>query len=147
METTQSNFHRRSGILYDSRQKSHGGLRLQNEQQITLGLTITYLIKEGLRIVLRLKKLIQAIVSYPEPQRWCCKRRPELGILHLAWLNRDPEFRDERFVINESYSVLREIMVRQTEIVREILDRIFMEGISVKDGTSINVRMLRMLCM
>ncbi|XP_052280073.1 uncharacterized protein LOC127877838 isoform X2 [Dreissena polymorpha] len=118
---------------------------LQNEQEKIWVSTITDIINEGPRLVLRLSKLRNAIVSYPEPLRWYCKRRTELEILNLAWLNRDPECRDERGVMNESDNVLKAIMIRQTAIVREIRETLFMEGIAVMKEDHeylIHIRML-----
>ncbi|KAH3864961.1 hypothetical protein DPMN_027994 [Dreissena polymorpha] len=62
--------------------------------------------------------------------------------MNFAWLNSDTEFRDERGVMDESDSVLKAIMNRQTAIVREIRDRLFIEGIGATDETFIHVRIL-----
>ncbi|KAH3727357.1 hypothetical protein DPMN_053291 [Dreissena polymorpha] len=64
------------------------GCGLETGQIHTWVETITDMVNEGPRIILRLPKLRQALIARPEPRRWFIKKRIELEFLELLYMNR-----------------------------------------------------------
>ncbi|KAH3875551.1 hypothetical protein DPMN_038819 [Dreissena polymorpha] len=67
---------------------------LEDKQQRKSISTITEMMNEGLRMILRLPKIRQAIIAHPEPLRWYIKRKIELELLMLMQLNIIPFCKD-----------------------------------------------------
>ncbi|KAH3850405.1 hypothetical protein DPMN_092816 [Dreissena polymorpha] len=69
---------------------------LQNEQQRKWVANITDMMDEGPSVILRLEKILQAIICHPEPLLWFSGRRIELEMLMLKVINRVQAQRDMR---------------------------------------------------
>ncbi|KAH3699186.1 hypothetical protein DPMN_074140 [Dreissena polymorpha] len=116
---------------------------LEFEQQRVWVRSITDMINEGPRILLRLKKVRQAIVCQSEPLLWYSKMRTELEIVHLEYTNRDLKCSNvENIMMSESDIIKNALEVRMSEILREVLWRMVCEGSSVNDVNVVKEMML-----
>ncbi|KAH3793251.1 hypothetical protein DPMN_146758 [Dreissena polymorpha] len=88
---------------------------------------------EGLRSILRLPKIRQAIIAHPEPLRWYSGRRIEVEMLQLIHMYRRFQCMDVETDDVETNSILLVIHKRKTEILQEVLQRMIMEGGQVND--------------
>ncbi|KAH3850361.1 hypothetical protein DPMN_092772 [Dreissena polymorpha] len=113
---------------------------LQDTQQRKWVADITDMMDEGPRVILRLPKIRQAIISHPEPLLWFSRKRMKLEMLLLVWRNKSPMCRKEN--INSSDIILQEIRRRMTEVVEVVRLRIFMEGGIVNNQNDIFNRLL-----
>ncbi|XP_052258689.1 uncharacterized protein LOC127863309 isoform X2 [Dreissena polymorpha] len=113
------------------------------EQQRVLVRSITDMINEGPRMLLRLKKVRHAIVCHPEPLLWYSKRRTELELLKLEYTNRRLKcFKDENFMMYDFDIIGKALAVRMSEILLEVLRRMPFEGNSVNDLMVVREMML-----
>ncbi|KAH3840319.1 hypothetical protein DPMN_113766 [Dreissena polymorpha] len=64
------------------------GCELDYELQRSWVSTITDMINEGPKIILRLPKIRQCLIAHPEPLMWYSRRRTELELLELINMNR-----------------------------------------------------------
>ncbi|XP_052263977.1 uncharacterized protein LOC127867072 [Dreissena polymorpha] len=101
---------------------------LEEEQRCTWISTISEMLNEGPRMILRLPKIRQGIVAHPEPFRWYNGRRIELEMLVLMWQIRELLCIDANWKIDESDVTLLAIKRRENEIVREVCMRMILEG-------------------
>ncbi|KAH3875677.1 hypothetical protein DPMN_038951 [Dreissena polymorpha] len=115
---------------------------LEEAQQRTWISTISEMMNEGPRMILRLSKIRQALIGHPEPFRWYNTRRMGLELLHLIEMNRLVVCTDENWVCDETDVILQALDRRKKEIVREVRLRMIMEGSRVSSSTGVNVRML-----
>ncbi|XP_052274670.1 uncharacterized protein LOC127874400 isoform X2 [Dreissena polymorpha] len=93
--------------------------RLEASQQRTWIKTIKDMISEGPRIILRLQKLRTAIICFGEPLLWYTKLKLELELLELYFCRRLFELEYENSS-KESDTVIREILRRKNEILRDV---------------------------
>ncbi|KAH3874509.1 hypothetical protein DPMN_037754 [Dreissena polymorpha] len=70
---------------------------------------ITDMIEEGPTVLLRLPKIRKAIIAHPEPLMWYSKKRVEIELLYLKFMNRRTYCTDEKGVVNESDTILHAI--------------------------------------
>ncbi|XP_052274763.1 uncharacterized protein LOC127874458 isoform X2 [Dreissena polymorpha] len=115
---------------------------LHDEQQRKWVTYIKDMMEEGPRVILRLPRIRQAIIGHPEPLLWFCKRRIELEMLQLGWMNRMVQCRDENGKCDDTDVILEIICRRQDEILSEVYLRMFMEGSAPNDQEDIMYRML-----
>ncbi|KAH3850236.1 hypothetical protein DPMN_092643 [Dreissena polymorpha] len=106
---------------------------LQDQQQRKWVADITDIMEEGPRMILRLPRIRQTIICYPEPLLWFSRRRMELEMLQLEYLNRDLQCIDENGECDDTDIILQAIYMRHIEIVRELIQRMFIEGSPVDD--------------
>ncbi|XP_052240265.1 uncharacterized protein LOC127850908 [Dreissena polymorpha] len=78
---------------------------LDVEQQRTWISTITDMLNEGPRVILRLPKIRQCIVAHPEPFRWYSGRRIELEMLTLMLMNRVTICIDENGEVDDTDAI------------------------------------------
>ncbi|KAH3778835.1 hypothetical protein DPMN_180308 [Dreissena polymorpha] len=100
------------------------------------------MINEGPKLLLRLPKIRQAIVSHPVPLFWYCNMRLEIELLMLKYMNRRKSCNGVDGVVNESDIMQISIIIRMDHIVREIRQRIIEEGSCVNDPKEIIERIL-----
>ncbi|KAH3816124.1 hypothetical protein DPMN_117633 [Dreissena polymorpha] len=100
---------------------------LEYEQQSSWISTITDMINEGPKLILRLPKIRQALLPHPEPIRWFSARRMELEMLELMIVNRGLFLRNKRLA-DETDIMLQAMKMRKFEICREVVMRMSMEG-------------------
>ncbi|XP_052239963.1 uncharacterized protein LOC127850724 [Dreissena polymorpha] len=106
---------------------------LQDEQQRKWVADITEMIEEGPRVILRLPKIRQAIICHPEPLMWFSRRRIKMEMLTLELRIRAAQCRDKKGACDNSDIMLQEIHRHQTEIVREVRQRMLMECSAADD--------------
>ncbi|KAH3875146.1 hypothetical protein DPMN_038409 [Dreissena polymorpha] len=116
---------------------------LDAEQKRTWAKTITDMMDEGPKILLRLPKIRKAIISYPEPLIWYIKRKLDLELLQMKCWIRCMQCMGENRVVNTSDSVLTLIAGRQIETLNEVLQRMHEEDSLV--GEPINIRNMMMM--
>ncbi|KAH3874550.1 hypothetical protein DPMN_037796 [Dreissena polymorpha] len=107
--------------------------RLDVEQQHVFVSSITNMIDEGPRILMRLKKVRQAVICHPEPLLWYSTMRTELEMLDLELMFRLTQCTDENLMVDETVSIIHACAIRQGYIAREVLCRMRLEGSSVND--------------
>ncbi|KAH3892043.1 hypothetical protein DPMN_016155 [Dreissena polymorpha] len=56
---------------------------VEHKQKLSWIATFNEMMDEGLRIILRLPKIRQALIAHPEPLRWYSGRRIEMEMLQL----------------------------------------------------------------
>ncbi|KAH3875136.1 hypothetical protein DPMN_038398 [Dreissena polymorpha] len=120
---------------------------LDEEQKSTWVKSITDMISEGQKILFRLPRIRKAIISHPEPLLWYNKKRLELELLQLYWVNtvvNSKQGRDENRKRNESDRILQEIKRRITNISGVVRERMKWEG-SCVCGFDLNEIMTKML--
>ncbi|XP_052267560.1 uncharacterized protein LOC127869223 [Dreissena polymorpha] len=115
---------------------------LEEAQQRTWISTISEMMNEGPRMILRLSKIRQALIVHPEPFRWYNTRRMELELLTLIDLNRRAVCMDENWVTDETDVILQALERRQNEIVGEVFLRMITEGSRVNNLADVYWRML-----
>ncbi|KAH3768755.1 hypothetical protein DPMN_169972 [Dreissena polymorpha] len=110
---------------------------LDREQQRTWISTITDMLNEGPRVILRLPKIRQCIVAHPEPLRWYSVRRIELEMLTLMRLNRSVICSDENGEIDYTDAILQALNRRINEVITDVCVRMIMEGSRVINAQAI----------
>ncbi|KAH3865566.1 uncharacterized protein LOC127867092 isoform X1 [Dreissena polymorpha] len=101
---------------------------LDEEQQRTWISTITDMLNEGPRVILRLPKIRQCIVAHPEPLRWYSGRRIEVEMLTLMLMNRVVICRDENGEYDITDAILQALIRRGNEVITDVCERMIMEG-------------------
>ncbi|KAH3875164.1 hypothetical protein DPMN_038427 [Dreissena polymorpha] len=81
------------------------------------------MINGGQRILRRLPMIRKAIISHSEPLMWYDKKRMELELLTLKYVNRSAQCRDENGVVNESDPFMQGILSSIDEIERDVRQR------------------------
>ncbi|KAH3788593.1 hypothetical protein DPMN_166738 [Dreissena polymorpha] len=118
---------------------------LDDEQQCVWVKSITDMINEGPRIIMRLKKISQAVMAricHPEPLLWYSRMRTELEMLYLESNNRLLRFSDNNGQVDETDPIVKAIDKRISEIFREVLLRMQLEGSTVNDANKLFAMML-----
>ncbi|KAH3740091.1 hypothetical protein DPMN_046786 [Dreissena polymorpha] len=105
------------------------------DQQRELVRSITDMINEGPRMLLRLNKIRQAIICHPEPLLWYSKMRTELEMLLLEKNNIEIRCSDEDLMIDQSseFKKLFKTYIRMAQIGLLVWMRMLLEGSSVDD--------------
>ncbi|KAH3788691.1 hypothetical protein DPMN_166839 [Dreissena polymorpha] len=115
-------------------------------QQCVWVKSITDMINEGPRIIMRLKKVSQAVVCHPEPLLWYSRMRTESEILYLEVQNRLLRFYGNigqvDNTVHETDPILKALLKRTSEIYQEVLLRMQQEGSSVNDASTLFAMML-----
>ncbi|KAH3865548.1 hypothetical protein DPMN_028588 [Dreissena polymorpha] len=93
---------------------------LDEEQQRTWISTITDMLHEGPRVILRLPKIRQCIVAHPEPFRWYSGRRIELEMLTLMLMNRVVICMDENGEVDDTDAILQAFKRRLNEVITDV---------------------------
>ncbi|KAH3869781.1 hypothetical protein DPMN_032952 [Dreissena polymorpha] len=101
---------------------------LEEEQQRTWIATLTEMMDEGPRMILRLPKIRQVLIAHPEPFRWYTRRRTEIELLRLMIMNRMALCMDENGEVDETHVTLQTLHNRENMILREFYLRMSMEG-------------------
>ncbi|KAH3792679.1 hypothetical protein DPMN_146178 [Dreissena polymorpha] len=104
--------------------------------------TISEMMNEGPRMILRLPKIRQVLVAHPEPFRWYSRRRMELEMLELKRHNRFLLCMDKNYVVDETDVMLQAITKRMDDIVTEVRERMIMEGSPVNSHQYVFDRIL-----
>ncbi|KAH3865199.1 hypothetical protein DPMN_028238 [Dreissena polymorpha] len=115
---------------------------LDEEQQRTWISTITDMLNEGPRVILRLPKIRQCIVAHPEPLRWYSGRRIELELLRLMRMNRVVICWDENGEFDYTDAILQAIERRMHKVITDVRMRMRMEGSRVFNADDIDFRIL-----
>ncbi|KAH3865281.1 hypothetical protein DPMN_028320 [Dreissena polymorpha] len=115
---------------------------LDVEQQRTWISTITDMLHEGPRVILRLPKIRQCIVAHPEPLRWYNGRRIELEMLTLMLTNRAAICRDENGKVDNTDAIIQALNRRLNEVITDVRVRMMMEGSRVINAKAIFDRMM-----
>ncbi|XP_052264035.1 uncharacterized protein LOC127867092 isoform X2 [Dreissena polymorpha] len=115
---------------------------LDEEQQRTWISTITDMLNEGPRVILRLPKIRQCIVAHPEPLRWYSGRRIEVELLMLMLMNRVVICMDENRKIDYTDAILQAAVRRVNEVLTDVGVRMRMEGSRVINAQAIFDRIL-----
>ncbi|KAH3865401.1 hypothetical protein DPMN_028440 [Dreissena polymorpha] len=111
---------------------------LDEEQQRTWISTITDMLNEGPRVILRLPKIRQCIVAHPEPFRWYNGRRIELEMLTLMLMNRVAICMDENGEVDITDAILQALKRRTNEVISDVCVRMMiMEGSRVINAQAI----------
>ncbi|KAH3865493.1 hypothetical protein DPMN_028532 [Dreissena polymorpha] len=100
---------------------------LEEEQRCTWISTISEMLNEGPRMILRLPKIRQGIVAHPEPFRWYNGKRIEFEMLLLMGLMR-AFLMDENLVPDQSDVTMLAIKRRSDEIAAVVYLRMIFEG-------------------
>ncbi|KAH3812154.1 hypothetical protein DPMN_140577 [Dreissena polymorpha] len=120
---------------------------LEYEQQKTWISTITEMMNEGPRMILRLPKIRQSLIAHPEPFRWYSKMRIELEMVGLRYETRRTfctyHRPDEKWVTNYADVILQKLIRRSEHIVWEVFRRMIMEGSQVTTMQDVLVSMLK----
>ncbi|XP_052267934.1 uncharacterized protein LOC127869415 isoform X3 [Dreissena polymorpha] len=119
-----------------------GGCGIAEEQQRSWVATITDMINDGPKLILRLPKIRQAIISHPEPLMWYSKKRVELELIVLKCRRRKLQCTDENGVIDRSDPIYQAIYERMYEILIEVRQRMNWEGSRLNDLFEISKMML-----
>ncbi|XP_052265687.1 uncharacterized protein LOC127868115 [Dreissena polymorpha] len=106
---------------------------LEEEQQRTWIATLTEMMDEGPRMILRLPKIRQVLIAHPEPFRWYTRRRTEIELLRLMIMNRMALCMDENGEVDETHVTLQTLHNRENMILREFYLRMSMEGSRVNN--------------
>ena len=88
---------------------------------------------EGPRVILRLPKIRQAIFASPEPMLWFSKKRMELEIPSLEYVNIHTECQYENGVVDKSDEIMQAILRRRIELLVEVALWMRLEGSAVND--------------
>ncbi|KAH3865245.1 hypothetical protein DPMN_028284 [Dreissena polymorpha] len=115
---------------------------LDEEQQRTWISTITDMLHEGPRVILRLPKIRQCIVAHPEPFRWYSGMRIELEMLTLMHMNRVVICMDENREVDDTDAILQAFKRRLNEVMTDVFVRMIMEGSRVINANDIFKRIL-----
>ncbi|KAH3709622.1 hypothetical protein DPMN_069086 [Dreissena polymorpha] len=115
---------------------------LDREQQRTWISTITDMLNEGPKMILRLPKIRKALIAHPEPFRWYNGRRIELELLMLMYMNRAVICRDENGKIDYTDAILQALQRRIDEVLTDVGVRMRMEGTRVINADAIFDRIL-----
>ncbi|KAH3734216.1 hypothetical protein DPMN_040655 [Dreissena polymorpha] len=115
---------------------------LQAEQKRKWVEDITNMMEEGPSVILRLPRIRQAVICYPQPMLWFSRRRMEAEILILEWMRRDLQCRCENGRYDIDDIILVEIDRRQDEIAKEVYDRMSVEGSAVNTVNDVYFRLL-----
>ncbi|KAH3788694.1 hypothetical protein DPMN_166842 [Dreissena polymorpha] len=116
---------------------------LDVKQQCVWVKSITDMINEGPRIILRLKKISHAIEWHREPLLWYSRMRTELEMLFLEFKNRHLRLNPiNNGPVYETDPIVKAIVKRKGEIFREVLLRMLQEGSSVDDANKLFGMML-----
>ncbi|XP_052259552.1 uncharacterized protein LOC127863907 [Dreissena polymorpha] len=115
---------------------------LDEEQQRTWISTITDMLNEGPKMILRLPKIRQCIVAHPEPLRWYSGRRIELELLWLMRMNRDLICTDENGEVDFTDAIWQALIRRENEVITDVCVRMRMEGSRVINTQAILERIL-----
>ncbi|KAH3788688.1 uncharacterized protein LOC127842251 isoform X1 [Dreissena polymorpha] len=115
---------------------------LDVEQQGMWVRSITDMINEGPRIIMKLEKIGHAIECHPEPLLWYSRMRTELEMLYLESNNRLLRTSDNNGQVDENDPIVKAIDKRISEIFREVLLRMQLEGSSVNDVNKLFPMML-----
>ncbi|KAH3788598.1 hypothetical protein DPMN_166743 [Dreissena polymorpha] len=115
---------------------------LDDEQQCVWVRSITDMINEGPRIIMRLKKISQAVECHPVPVLWYSRMRTELEMLYLESNNRHHRFSDNTGHVDENDPIVKAIDKRISEILREVLLRMQLEESSFNDANKLFAMML-----
>ncbi|KAH3865822.1 hypothetical protein DPMN_028866 [Dreissena polymorpha] len=115
---------------------------LDEEQQRTWISTITDMLNEGPKMILRLPKIRKALIAHPEPLRWYSGRRIELELLLLMRMNRRVICRDENRKIDFTDAILQALKRRINEVITDVCVRMIMEGSRVINAQAIFHRIL-----
>ncbi|KAH3865728.1 hypothetical protein DPMN_028771 [Dreissena polymorpha] len=115
---------------------------LDVEQQRTWISTITDMLHEGPRVILRLPKIRQCIVAHPEPFRWYSGRRIELELLMLMRMNRSVICSDENLEVHDTDAILQASERRINEVITDVCVRMIMEGSRVINAQAILERIM-----
>ncbi|XP_052268873.1 uncharacterized protein LOC127870285 [Dreissena polymorpha] len=110
---------------------------LDGEQQSSWISTITEMINEGPRMILRLPKIRQALIAHPEPFRWYIRRILELELLMLMNNNRMILCGDESGKVDETDAILQALFR-----VQEVCLRMRMGGSRVINADAISDRIM-----
>ncbi|KAH3875226.1 hypothetical protein DPMN_038489 [Dreissena polymorpha] len=119
---------------------------LDEEQKNTFVKTITDMMNEGQKILLRLPKLRMAIIAHPEPLMWYSKKRVELELVNLQYTNRSMQCLFNNGVVNTSFlwdPISQALEKRQIEIVEEVVQRMNLEGSWFLDLAEIGITMMK----
>ncbi|KAH3694470.1 hypothetical protein DPMN_081910 [Dreissena polymorpha] len=106
---------------------------LQDKQQHKWEADIKDMMTEGPRDILRLPKIRQAIFASPEPMLWFSKKRMELEMLSLEYVNRHTECQNENGVVDKSDEIMQAILRRRIELQVEVALWMRVEGSAVND--------------
>ncbi|KAH3875369.1 uncharacterized protein LOC127869397 [Dreissena polymorpha] len=115
---------------------------LDDEQQQTWVKTITEMMNEGPKLLLRFMKIRKAIISYKQPLQWYSKMRTELELLQLKDMIRRELCTDKNLGLDLTDRNMKKIEERQQDILWEIALRMYMDGNGVQDWWDLNERML-----
>ncbi|KAH3865675.1 hypothetical protein DPMN_028717 [Dreissena polymorpha] len=115
---------------------------LDEEQQRTWISTITDMLNEGPRVILRLPKIRQCIVAHPEPFRWYNGRRIEVEMLTLMGQNRNEICTDENGEVDDTDAIVQALNRLIHEVIMDVCDRMIMEGSRVINTQAIFDRIL-----
>ncbi|KAH3865560.1 hypothetical protein DPMN_028600 [Dreissena polymorpha] len=115
---------------------------LDRKQQRTWISTITDMLHEGPRVILRLPKIRQCIVAHPEPLRWYSGRRIELELVWLMRMNRGFICSDENGKVDDTDAIVQALKRRINEVLTDVGVRMRMEGSRVINAQAIFDRIL-----
>ncbi|KAH3708341.1 hypothetical protein DPMN_067789 [Dreissena polymorpha] len=115
---------------------------LEEEQQRTWISTITEMINEGPRVILRLPKIRQVLIAHPEPFRWYSRRRMELEIMELIINNYLRIDENGALDLSDSDENVQALIRRQMKIMMEVFYRMISEGSRVNCLNDVFDRML-----
>lgn len=113
---------------------------IAEEQQHTWIATITDMIDDGPKLILRLPNIRSVIISHTEPQMWYSKKATEFELLNLMYRNRCVQCKHENGV--DSDPMIQAMLRRMDEILREVCQRMNCEGSHVHDLLEIYKMML-----
>ncbi|KAH3865661.1 hypothetical protein DPMN_028703 [Dreissena polymorpha] len=115
---------------------------LDVEQQRTWISTITDMLNEGPKMILRLPKIRKALIAHPEPFRWYSGRIIELELLMLMYMNRVVICRDENVKVDYTDAIFQALQRRIDEVITDVGVRMRMEGTRVINADAIFDRIL-----
>ncbi|XP_052241333.1 uncharacterized protein LOC127851544 [Dreissena polymorpha] len=115
---------------------------LDGEQQRIWISTITDMLNEGPKMILRLPKIRKALIAHPEPLRWYSGRRIELELLMLMRMNRVVICSDENGEFDDTDAILQALKRRTDEVMTDVGVRMIMEGSRVIDADAIFDRIM-----
>ncbi|KAH3865330.1 hypothetical protein DPMN_028369 [Dreissena polymorpha] len=115
---------------------------LDREQQRTWISTITDMLNEGPKMILRLPKIRKALIAHPEPFRWYSGRRIELELLQLVHLHRVAIRMVENVEVDHTDAILQALTRRRNEVMTDVCVRMRMEGSQVINAGAIFLRIM-----